>query len=451
MVGAANAVALASARNDAAQPLYDVIGVELTNDIGRERAASINEGRLPFETTDKTLAAAVQSAHAIGNLSAGTDYAAFAAADIIVIDVGVDLESRDERSTFNLSSFRAALTAVGDYMRPNALVLLESTVPPGASEQIAVPLLRERLGARGLPHDEFLFAYAYERVMPGDQYFASIVDMRRVYSGLTPEAADAAEEFLSSYVNVSSYPLFRLRDIRSVEFAKVLENTYRAVNIALIDEWERFARRIDIDLFEVLEAIRARTTHSNIRYPGLGVGGYCLTKDPMFGIVSACDIYGFDDLQFPISAASVRINSAMPVASAEAIEHLLSGRLSGRRVLVLGVSYRPDVGDTRSSPTAVLAASLIDRGAQVEFSDPLAASFDEVPARLHNRLPLAGDYDVIVFAVAHREYRELDLLSWIGDARPLIFDANGVFSSETLCSLQRAGLRVGGIGRGRLS
>jgi nucleotide sugar dehydrogenase len=287
--------------------------------------------------------------------------------------------------------------------------------------------------------------------MPGDQYFASIVDMCRVYSGLTPEAADAAEEFLSSYINVSSYPLFRLRDIRSVEFAKVLENTYRAVNIALIDEWERFARRIDIDLFEVLEAIRARTTHSNIRYPGLGVGGYCLTKDPMFGIVSACDIYGFDDLQFPISAASVRINSAMPAASVEAIEHLLSGSLSGRRILVLGVSYRPDVGDTRSSPSAVLAASLLDRGAKVELSDPLAASFDEVPAPLHKRLPMARDYDVIVFAVAHREYRELDLLNWIGDASPLIFDANGVFSSETLAALTRAGLRVGGIGRGRLS
>ena len=104
--------------------------------------------------------------------------------------------------------------------------------------------------------------------------------------------------------------------------------------------------RISIDLFEVLDAIRIRPTHSNIRYPGLGVGGYCLTKDPMFGAASAREIFGFDDLKFPLSLASVKINNAMPFVSVDAIERRLDGRIKDQRVLILGASYREDIGDT---------------------------------------------------------------------------------------------------------
>jgi UDP-N-acetyl-D-mannosaminuronate dehydrogenase len=174
--------------------------------------------------------------------------------------------------------------------------------------------LRERLAARSLPTQALKLAYCYERVMPGDAYLASIVNMWRVYAGMTAEAADAAEAFLSSFIDTGKRPLTRLESIRAVETAKVLENTFRAVNIALIDEWEKFARRIDVDLFEVLKAIRVRPTHQNIRYPGLGVGGNCLSKDPMFGATSARDIFGFADFDFPLSTAAVAINSAMPAA-----------------------------------------------------------------------------------------------------------------------------------------
>lgn len=447
-VGAANAIAIASARDPEGRPLYRVIGVELANDLGKERAAALCAGRFPFATTDPVLKRAAATSRETGNLSAVTDNAIFGEADIIVVDVGLDIDEKGERPTFNLPPFSSAIAAVGDHMRSDALVLLESTVPPGTCERIVAPLLRERLQNRGLSGEDLQLAYCYERVMPGDAYLASIVDMWRVYAGLTRESADAAEVFLSSFVDTARRPLRRLASPRSAEMAKVLENTYRAVNIALIDEWERFARRADIDLFEVLEAIRVRPTHNNIRYPGLGVGGYCLSKDPMFGAASAREIFGFDDLQFPLSIASTQINDAMPLVSAEAMDKALPGGLKGKRVLVLGASYRQDVGDTRTSPSVVLATALLQRGAVVELTDPLVDVFEEAETPFHKDLPAAHGYDVIVFAVAHREFKNLDVLHWLGNGRPMIFDSNGVLSSETLAKLQKAGLKLGAIGRG---
>ena len=446
-VGAANAIAIANANGPDGSPLYDVIGIELPNELGEARAAALREGVLPFTTTDESLRKAAQAAHKAGSLTAGTDASVIGQGDIVVVNVGLDLLDKDE-ANFAIKPFRAALTTVGQYMRPDALVLLESTIPPGTCEQIAAPLLRECLAVRGLPTDTLNLAYCYERVMPGDGYLDSITNMWRVYAGLTPQAADMAEVFLKSFIDTQKKPLRRLANIRSAEMAKVLENTYRAVNIALIDEWEHFARKIGVDLFEVLEAIRVRPTHNNIRYPGLGVGGYCLSKDPLFGPTSARTIFELQGLNFPLSRAAVAINDAMPLRSVQALEETIPGGLKDKRVLILGASYRQDVGDTRYSPSAILGEGLAQHGARVEFHDPMVEAFEEMDVPLHTDLPSAADYDIIVFAVAHREFKALDLRKWLGEARPFIFDSNGVLSSQALTQLADAGFKVGAIGRG---
>ena len=333
-------------------------------------------------------------------------------------------------------------------MKPDALILLESTVPPGTTERIVAPLLHERLAARSLPAHALKLAYCYERVMPGDGYLASIVDMWRVYAGMTTEAADAAEAFLSSFIDTAKRPLTRLASIRAVEMAKVLENTFRAVNIALIDEWEKFARRIDVDLFEVLEAIRVRPTHQNIRYPGLGVGGYCLSKDPMFGSASAQDIFGLPDAAFPLSTAAVTINSRMPEATVALLEEAFADGLAGKHVLILGASYREDVGDIRHSPSLVLARMLAGKQANVAIADPLVDAPIDMP--LHRDLPDARGFDAVILAVGHKQYRAIDLAAWSGAARPVVLDANGVLSRPQLESLRQAGFKVAAIGRGLL-
>jgi UDP-N-acetyl-D-glucosamine dehydrogenase len=445
-VGAANAIAIAAARDAAGKPLYNVIGVDLPTDSGRERVAALNQGKFPFATTDAALVAAARLARVAGNLVAVTEASAFGAADIIVVEIGLDIE--DKTAKVDLPPFRAAIGTVGDHMKADALVLLESTVPPGTTERIVAPLLHERLAARSLPTQALKLAYCYERVMPGDGYLASIVDMWRVYAGMTVQAAEAAEAFLSSFIDTKKRPLTRLESIRAVETAKVLENTFRAVNIALIDEWEKFARRIDVDLFEVLKAIRVRPTHQNIRYPGLGVGGNCLSKDPMFGATSAQDIFGLAGFDFPLSTAAVTINSRMPAATVALLEAAFPDGLAGKRVLILGASYREDVGDTRHSPSLTLARMLADKGTTVAFADPLVEA--EIGVPLHRELPDAHGFDAVILAVGHKPYRAIDLAAWSGAARPVVLDANGVLSRQQLQSLRDAGFKVAAIGRGLL-
>jgi len=445
-VGAANAIAIAAARDPSGNPLYNVIGVDLPTASGLERAAALNQGAFPFATTDAALVDAARSARAAGNLVAVTEAAVFGEADVIVVEIGLDIDDKAVHKV-DLPPFRAAIGAVGDHMKPDALILLESTVPPGTTERIVAPLLRERLSARSLPAQALQLAYCYERVMPGDGYLASIVDMWRVYAGMTSEAADAAEAFLSSFIDTRKRSLTRLGSIRAVEMAKVLENTFRAVNIALIDEWEKFARRIDVDLFEVLEAIRVRPTHQNIRYPGLGVGGYCLSKDPMFGLASAQDIFGLAGFEFPLSTAAVTINDRMPAATVGLLEEVFAEGIAGKRILILGASYREDVGDTRHSPSLTLARMLADKEATVEIADPLVDADIGVP--LHRDLPAARGFDAVILAVGHKQYRAIDIAAWSGAERPVILDANGVLSRQQLASLRQAGFKVAAIGRGR--
>src|SRR6202044_3969971 len=447
-VGAANAIAIAAARDGAGNALYNVIGVDLPTASGRERAAALNQGAFPFATTDAALVGAARSARVSGNPVALPDPSVFGEADIIVVEIGLDIDDKAANPKVDLPPFRAAIGAVGDHMKPDALILLESTVPPGTTERIVAPLLRERLAARSLPVHALKLAYCYERVMPGDGYLASIVDMWRVYAGMTVEAADAAAAFLTSFVDTAKRPLTRLASIRAAETAKVLENTFRAVNIALIDEWEKFARRIDIDLFEVLEAIRVRPTHQNIRYPGLGVGGYCLSKDPMFGSASAQDIFGLPEAAFPLSTAAVTINSRMPQATVALLEEAFAEGLAGKHVLILGASYREDVGDTRHSPSLTLARMLADKHANVAIADPLVDAPIDMP--LHRDLPDARGFDAVILAVGHKQYRAIDLAAWSGAARPVVLDATGVLSRPQLESLRQAGFKVAAIGRGLL-
>jgi nucleotide sugar dehydrogenase len=286
--------------------------------------------------------------------------------------------------------------------------------------------------------------------MPGREYFASIVDFWRVYAGHTPEGADACEAFLSRVVNTRDYPLTRLADTTSSELAKILENSYRAVNIAFMEEWGRFAETIGVDIFPVIEAIRRRPTHQNLRQPGFGVGGYCLTKDPLLGGIAAREFFGRPDLTFPFCDLAVAANRDMPLVSLSRVEALLGGSLAGKTLLLLGVSYRQDVGDTRYAPAETLVRAARARGARVLCHDPYLDFWPELEETMPRTLPAPDFVDAVVFAVPHAPYLELDLGAWLNGATPLIFDANHVLTAAQLDAAQAVGCLVAAIGRGDL-
>lgn len=447
-VGAAMAIAVASACDECGEPWAEVVGVELDTPEGRAKASAIAAGRLPFDCGDAALVDAALEASERGNLTTTTDPAAFSRANVVVVDVpfGVALHTPEPRLKPEI--FLSALRTLGDHVCPRALVLIETTVPPGTTERLAEPLLRERLRARGEDPDTLLLAHSYERVMPGEQYLESLVAMPRVYAGTTEHAAIACGDFLARIIDTKRTSLTRLSSTVASELGKLLENSYRAVNIAFIEEWGRLAEAAGVDLFDVIDAIRQRPTHANLRQPGFGVGGYCLTKDPLLAGLGAKELLGIDGLSFPFSERAVAINRDMPLVALARLESMLGGDLRGYRILLLGVSYRPDVGDTRCSAAEAFVRAALERGAEVIAHDPRVKRWEELQWNLPDELPAAPGFDAVIFALADPFYTTLDTAAWLDGATPAILDANRVLPEATRASLRARGCRVESVGRG---
>jgi nucleotide sugar dehydrogenase len=271
--------------------------------------------------------------------------------------------------------------------------------------------------------------------------------MPRVYAGIDRRSEMECEAFFKTVLDLQQGALARASSTTASELAKVLENTYRATTIALMEEFAEFAEKAGVDLFEVVDLIRMRPTHSNIRTPGFGVGGYCLTKDPLMARLAARDLFGFDQA-FPFASLAVDVNQNAPKRVLEKLRLLLDGDLVGRRLLLLGVSYRDGVADTRRSPSQIFFEAASAAGAEVLVHDPLVVHWSELGLAVPRDLPSADGLDAIVLAVPHPEYRQLDFVGWLGDARPVFLDAFGILSAESRKTLRAAGCRVESIGRG---
>ena len=221
-----------------------------------------------------------------------------ALADCVVVDVQCDYTKQDlgnmRTGEAEMMRLEATMRTIGQRIPAECLTLIETTVAPGTTEFVAWPILKKAFTARGITSDPLL-AHSFERVMPGRDYVASIRDFWRVCSGCNAEAAARVEKFLREVLNTEKFPLTVMdRPIES-ETTKIVENSYRATILAFLNEWSLFAERNGVDLIKVIKAIKMRPTHSNIIFPGPGVGGYCLPKDGGLGYWAYKHILGFED------------------------------------------------------------------------------------------------------------------------------------------------------------
>ncbi|MFJ4714339.1 nucleotide sugar dehydrogenase [Streptomyces sp. NPDC088785] len=444
--GAAMAIGLAEARDSRGQPVYDVYGIERDSPRTQKFVDALNSGRFPHRSDDPDLERATRRAHDADNLHAATDPAHYRDAEVVVISVNLDVAPLTIDGEPQLQPLRDAVTTLGATIPPDCLVLVECTVPPGTCRDLVVPLLAEGFARRGFTDVHPCVAHTYERVTPGPGYLASVTDQPRVYAADDTHAAERARRILTPLVADPA----RLRALPSTiasETAKLLENTFRAVTIALMDEWSAQAETNGVDLFQVVDAIRERPTHRNLRDPGLGVGGYCLTKDPVLATAGLPP--EARRAAMPITSGAVAVNRAMPL---RAVERLVThyGPLPGARVLLLGVTYRDGVGDTRHSPSAVVHDELRARGAHVVCHDPLADDWPGVDAELRRDLPCADSFDIVVLCVAHTAYRALDLPQWLNGATPLVYDTNHVLTPRQIAYLAGLDLPLLAVGRGDL-
>ena len=435
---------------------YAVIGVDLATENTYWKIKSINDGIFPLIADDPKIAQFFDNAKAKGNFLATYDPLAYQYADVIIVDINLDVQKesyeRGGLKDFNVSlnGFKAAIQSIGRNCRDDVLVLVETTVPPGTCDQVVKPILEDEFVKRDITLLNYRLGHSYERVMPGPQYIDSIREFPRVYAGVDETSADAVEEFLKTIIDTSKCEITRLEHTNATEMAKVLENSYRAMNIAFAVEWSRFAEEAGVDLYGMVNAIRARPTHANLMYPGIGVGGYCLTKDPLLASWARKSHFGStSDLEMSINGVSV--NDQMPKFAFERLVQVF-GDISEKNVTFLGVSYRGDVGDTRFTPVEPLVDMVRGTGAEIVLHDPFVSYWEEQKCNVESDLSAVLDSttDLIVVSAGHSQYKlesTIDKLMALNTA--LIYDTIGLFDKEQLLILQSKH-KVSVLGRGDL-
>ncbi len=346
--------------------------------------------------------------------TATKDPAVVADAATVVICVPTPLS---EDGGPDLSAVRGAGEAVARHLRPGTLVVLESTTYPGTTEEFLLPILEGGSGLRA--GVDFNLAFSPERIDPGNATFG-VRNTPKVVGGFTAACTERAAAFYSRFVD----QVVRARGTREAEMAKLLENTYRHVNIAMVNEMAQFCHELGIDLWNVIDLAKSKPFGFQAFYPGPGVGGHCIPIDPNYLSHRVKQQLGHP---FRFVELAQEINASMPAYVARRAQDLLNGNrqaINGSTVLLLGVTYKPNIGDDRESPAKPLAKRLKEMGALVSFHDPHIAHWNvEGVERVEGDLLQAvTDADLVILVQNHRGY---DIPQLAGHAR-LFLDTRGV-------------------------
>ncbi|MBN2665922.1 MAG: nucleotide sugar dehydrogenase [Bacteroidales bacterium] len=483
-VGAVMAAIVADTVDKKGNPSKFVIGMQRPSPRSYWKIPLLNRGVSPVKAEDPEVDPMIaRCVNDKKTLIATYTYDVLKLADVVVVDVQCDYIKEElgnvRTGETDMAALEASLHVIAEHIPAEALVLIETTVAPGTTEQVAYPIMKKVFRKRGIKTDPLL-AHSYERVMPGKNYVASIRDFWRVCSGINEIARHRVEKFLTEVLNTEKFPLTVMdRPIES-ETAKIVENSYRATILAFLDEWSLFAERNGVDLIKVIKAIKVRPTHSNMIFPGPGIGGYCLPKDGGLGLWAYKHILGFEDDIFKITPMAIDINDTRGLHVGQLTRDALRNMgqpIAGAEVLVLGAAYREDVGDTRYSGSEIVIRKLTEMGAEIRVHDPYVEHWwefeqqDTFPGvgqskarffrnqeklkeiKVQQNLDKAlKDADAVILAVPHKAYLGLDpdkVVKRIG--RPAaIIDCFGILSDDNIRRYFQLGCEVKGLGRGHI-
>lgn len=361
-------------------------------DVQEEKVRMVNSGHNYIgDVVDSDLSRLVQE----GVLSATSDFAFIRNVDFVAICVPTPLDAHQQP---DISYVESSARAVAEYLHPGMMVVLESTTYPGTTEELIKPILE----ASGLKcGEDFYLGFSPERVDPGNAYFKT-KNTPKVVGGL---GADASEVISTMYEAVLQNKVFRASSPAVAEMTKILENTYRNINIGLINEMAILCNRMNIDLWEVIEAAKTKPFGFTPFYPGPGLGGHCIPLDPYYLSWKARE-YGFHTSMIE---ASMMVNDRMPEYCVSRVGDMLNRRFAksfnGSKVLVLGIAYKQDIDDYRESPAIKVLEHLRSEGAEVVFYDSYIPRF-----RHHGKVyvgepeltaELLESCDMVVVTAAH--------------------------------------------------
>jgi UDP-N-acetyl-D-glucosamine dehydrogenase len=388
---------------------YAVLGF----DVSAERVAALQAGQSPVQDVN---AAQIQQMNQSQRVLWSCTAADLARAEIVLICVPTPLHKSKEP---DLSFIVQATETLSQILRPGQLIILESTTYPGTSDEVLLPAF----AATGQQLDQdFLLAFSPERIDPGNPTYR-VENIPKVVGGVSPVSGEVASAFYQRL----GLPVHTVSSARVAETAKILENTFRSVNIALVNEFAGICRALEIDVWEVIEAAATKPFGFMKFLPGPGIGGHCIPLDPHYLIWKA-RLHGFEPRFMGLAD---QINSQMPlwvVQRATEVLNLARKALNGSRIGVLGVAYKANIDDARESPAHAILPLLREKGAEISYHDPFVPQFEAGDRMFHSQAFdsafLAQDLILIL-----TDHAQLDYARVLAEA-PLILDTRNALASR---------------------
>jgi UDP-N-acetyl-D-mannosaminuronic acid dehydrogenase len=417
---------------------FDVTGIQRKSPRSGWKIDVLNGGKSPIEGDEPNLEELIAKVVKKGTFRVTDDFSLIREMDVILIDVQTPTDGAGHEPQY--LSLREVASEVGTYMKPGVLVITESTVAPGTTENVVRPILERKSSLTA--GKDFSLAYSYERVMPG-KLIDYIVNLPRIVGGIDKESERRAKELYGKIVKASIHTT----DVLTAETTKTMENAYRDVNIAFSNEMALICESLGIDVFEVQRLINTRSERM-MHYPGAGVGGHCLPKDTWL-LLYGLNTYGRKKVNTRFVELARNINESMPHHLIDLLTECLKAK--GRsypdvKVVILGVAYLEDSDDTRNTPAYEVVARLSAHGAEIIAHDPYVRQFPEAELT-KDLMGAAKGADALVIVTKHKDYHDMDLSALKRVMRtPIIIDGRDVMDAAKALS---AGFLYKGIGKGK--
>ncbi|MCB9358486.1 nucleotide sugar dehydrogenase [Candidatus Woesearchaeota archaeon] len=363
---------------------HEVIGIDLS----KQKVDLINQKKSPVE--DKQAEKDIKEI----SLSASTDFSKIDSSDLIIIAVPTPIK---ENKLPDLSCIESATDSILPFLKKGQLIILESTVNPGVCDEVLIPAL-ERSGLRC--NEDFNVAHCPERIDPGNKKY-NVYNIPRNIGASSSESAAFAKKFYSSFIDAD---INVVSSLKAAEASKVIENTFRDINIAYVNELAKSFDLMGLDIIEIINAASNKPFAFMPHFPGCGVGGHCIPVDPYYLIQKARDM-GFEHSFLQMARD---VNNSMPEYTVQKLENSLAEigkKIKGTKVCLLGLSYKPNVGDLRESPALEIKKILNDRGADLAVVDPHIEGTQELSKSLERS-------EAVILATAHDDFKKIS--DWKG-------------------------------------
>jgi UDP-N-acetyl-D-mannosaminuronic acid dehydrogenase len=423
---------------------FSVTGVQRRSERSGWKIDWLNQGKNPIGGDEPGLEELLQRVNKKGTFRVVDDYSVVKEADAVLIDVQTPT---DEDHVPRYESLKEVSQIISGHIKRGALGVIESTVAPGTTEHMVRPILEKGSGMKA--GKDFFLAFSYERVMVG-RLLKNITDLPRIVGGIDEVSTKKAIELYKHIVKAQLHPT----DSLTAEVSKVVENTYRDVNIAFANEVAVACESLGVDVYRVRELVNTLPNDPsnpstnpvrNMHFPGAGVGGHCLPKDPWL-FKYGLDTYGKFKFEPKIIVNSRHINDWMPVHIVDMLEETLAKagkKLKGAKIAILGVAFLENSDDTRNSPSKIFYDELEKRGAKPILHDHLVRDFER-PFTNDLERTVEGS-DAIILAVKHSIYADLDFAGLKKIVRtPILMDGRNFYRRE---DIEKAGFTYRGIGK----